>query len=79
MSQAMARLDLDPHIYIRTDGELQCKPLLIVDHMSSAAWDIEELQLAEGAAMKLGSTVKPKLSSVDRGYCPHYGNASGQR
>lgn len=60
----MARMDLDLHIYLRQEGEHNCKPLLIVDYVATAVRDVEEIQLVERATLKLGSTKKPKLSSV---------------
>ena len=45
----LARMDLDPHIYLRQEGERHNrKPLLIVDYVASAVRDVEEIHPEAG-------------------------------
>lgn len=65
VTDTMARLDLNPQYYLQRPRAGENKPLLITDYISHAAQECEEIELANGATLRLTSgTSKPKLSSV---------------
>ena len=63
--RGMAKLDLDPWFYLNPTPTGEAKPLVITDYVSVTSQDAgDEIQLGQGAMLKLAGTAKPKLSSV---------------
>ena len=65
ITHGMARLYLDPRFYLNPTPTGEAKPLVITDYVSVSSQDAgDEIQLGQGAMLKLAGTAKPKLSSV---------------
>ena len=65
ITHATARMDLDLQHYLKQTPTGEAKLVLTMDYVSVTVQDAgEEIQLGQGATLKLAGTAKPKLSSV---------------
>ena len=62
-------MDVDPHIYLRQEGEQNCKALLVID-LSCAVRGVENFQHAEGASLKPTPKTLPQAMVRDDGCGP---------